>query len=251
MCGIAGANLSLEEKVDARLLSERLLLGIEERGFHATGAAFFSDGEPFVQKADMAATEFVEYLDIEPSVTNVILHTRWASKGSPKVHENNHPIDVRGIIGVHNGVIHNDNILFDRIGNDKRIAQVDSEAIFATLLHGREKAPQALGRLRGSAAIAWLDSYGDPDVMSLSRVASSPLVYAFSEAGSFVFASTETALTEAMTAAGMSIVGGPYSLDEGVYLRVRQGEIVTKIRYETAARPAVLTETERKALNLV
>lgn len=245
-------NLSRDETINARELAVHLLLGIENRGRHATGAAFFNDGgEPVVDKADMAATEFVEYLDMPATTTNVLLHTRWASQGSPKVNANNHPIDVNGIIGIHNGVLYNDNALFERIGPEKRIAQVDSEAIFATLLHGREKPAHALARVEGSAAIAWVESHGDPDVLHASRVSSSPFVFGFSEAGSFVFASTAEALTKATDRVGMRLAGGPYDLEEGVYLRVRNGEIVTRMRFEAADRSFAMTATERKALNLV
>lgn len=250
MCGIGGFNLSPDEAINARDLAVELLLGIEDRGRHATGAAFFEGGEPFVQKTNMRATAFVEHLDMQPTVTNAILHTRWASQGSPSNNANNHPIDVHGLIGVHNGVIFNDDDLFARIGPGKRLAEVDSEAIFATLLHGREKPTQALARVEGSAAVAWLESYGDPDVLHAARVSSSPLVYAFSEAGSFVFASTAEAVTRAMAATGMTLVGGPYPLEEGTYLRVRNGEIVNRVRFQTGTRRAALTETERKALNL-
>lgn len=255
MCGIAGANIAPEENVNARDLSIALLLGIEERGRDATGAAFFEDGQPFVQKTDMAASEFVEYLEMKDDVSNIILHTRRTTQGSERNNANNHPVDVNGLIGVHNGVIYNDDALFRRIesltGVNKRIAQVDSEAIFATLLHGQEKAPDALSRVDGSAAVAWIESYGDPDVMHVSRVSFSPVVYAFTEAGSFVFASTEKALRTAMGSVGMRISGGPYTLQERTYLRVRRGEIVLRMRYESLHRREVLSSTERKALNMV
>ena len=228
-----------------------LLLGIEERGRHATGAAFFEEGNPFIQKTNMAASEFVEYLDMGEGVTNAILHTRWASQGSPTVNDNNHPIDVNGIMGIHNGVIFNDDVLFGRIGPDKRKAEVDSEAIFATLLHGREKAVESLARIEGSAAVAWVESFGDPDVLHASRVSSSPFMYAYTEVGSFVFASTGHALIKAMRAVGMQMATGPHSLPEGTYLRVRNGEILTRMSFTSAnQRDRVLTDVERQALNV-
>ena len=249
MCGLAGFNLSRDENIDARALSVELLLAIEDRGRHATGAAFFEDAQPFVQKSNIPASKFVDHLDMDARVTNAILHTRWASQGSPTVQANNHPIDVNGIIGVHNGVIFNDDALFNRIGADKRIAEVDSEAIFATLLHGGEKAPAALARVQGSAAVAWLDSYGDPDVLHASRISSSPFYYGFSEVGSFVFASTAKAVSDSMEKVGMRLVAMTHALPEGTYLRVREGEVLTRMAYGTQNRGA-LTEVERKALNV-
>lgn len=250
ICGLAGFNLSPDESVDARALSVALLLDIEKRGTHATGAAFFEDGKPFVQKTDMRASEFVEYLDMAPTVTNAILHTRFGTHGSPKVNKNNHPIDLPGIIGVHNGVVENYRELFNRIGMDKRLTEVDSEAIFASLLHEREKPVYTLARVRGSAAVAWFETYGDPDVLHAARISSSPFVFGYTESGSFVFASTEEALVRGLGAVGLSLSGGPYTLEEGVYLRVRNGDMVSRMTFETARRGA-LTATEKRALNLV
>lgn len=252
MCGIAGASLAVDEVVDARALATELLLDIDSRGGHATGAAYFTRGEARIDKAPGRAPEFVRRdFAMGPKVTNFILHTRFGTHGPASRNVNNHPIDVGGIIGVHNGVIWNDDALFARIGADKRLAEVDSEAIFATLLHGREKAPDALARVEGSAAVAWLETYGDPDVLHLSRISRSPLVFAFTEAGSLIFASTAAAIRRATIKTGLAVVGGPYELEEGVYLRVRNGEILTRLRFEPFDRAAVpLTDVERKALNL-
>ena len=250
MCGIAGANLSRDENINARDLAVALLLGIEERGRHATGAAFFEGPECVVQKTNMAASEFVEYLDMAPETRNVILHTRWATKGSPSINDNNHPIDVRGTVGVHNGMIWNDDDLFRAIGSDKRIAQVDSEAIFATLQHSPDKVTTDLGKIEGSAAVAWLSSHGDPEVMHVSRISSSPFVYAFTEAGSFIFASTRAALAKALNAVGLAPAGGPYDMAEGTYLRLRGGEIVSKATFTSADRRWSLTAQERQALGV-
>ena len=250
MCGIAGANLSPDENINAHDLSVALLLGIEERGRHATGAAFFDNGDPQVQKTNMPASEFVEYLDMAAGTRNLILHTRWATKGSPNDNRNNHPIDVRGIVGVHNGMVWNDDEVFDQIGVEKRIAEVDSEAIFASLLYRDGKITDTLSRIEGSAAVAWIDSYGDPEVLHVSRVSSSPLVYAWTEAGSFVFASTEHALRRGLAAVGLSPAGGPYTLSEGTYLRLRAGQVVSKASYANADRRWAMTAQERQALGI-
>jgi glucosamine 6-phosphate synthetase-like amidotransferase/phosphosugar isomerase protein len=250
MCGIAGFSLSTAETVDAAHLSRILLLRSEERGNHATGAAFFEDAAPYVQKADMPAREFIDHLDMNANVTTAILHTRWATKGSVRNNANNHPIDVNGIMGVHNGVVRNDDALFDEIGAHKRIAQVDSEAIFASLLHSQEKAVETLSRVQGSAAVAWLESFGDPDMLHLARLSISPLIYAFTEAGSLIFASTDETVRAALAGTGMILAGGPHRLEEGRYLRVRNGEIVSRMAFEPAARSGVLSQVERRALNL-
>lgn len=250
MCGISGFNLARDESINPREFARHLLLGIEHRGRDATGAAFYENENPLVQKADLPASEFVEYLDMDAAVSNVILHTRWSTKGSPKNNQNNHPIDVNGIVGVHNGMIWNDDELFAEIGPEKRLAQVDSEAIFATLLHRREKATESLARIEGSAAVAWIESYGDPDLLHAARVSQSPFHYAVSEAGSFVFASEAKVIVDAAAKVNMTLVGGPYALEEGVYLRIRNGEIVSRLSFTTASRRYAMTAQEKQALNL-
>lgn len=252
MCGIAGYSLSPDERVDSRVLATALLSRIEERGRHATGAAFFDGGRAWVQKDPIPASTFIKDLDMSAEAPTAVLHTRWATKGSPKDNANNHPIEIPGrMLGVHNGCLWNDDALFEVIGRSKRIAEVDSEAIFAALSYLDEKAPAALSRLEGSAAVAWIEPEGDENTLHVARVEASPLIYGMTEAGSFVFASTEHALTGAVREAGMHLSGGPYALAEGTYLRVRHGAVVTKATFgesRTVRRP--LSVMEKKALNI-
>ena len=117
MCGIAGfcINDADHKKLKTRSIAKSLLLAIQERGEDATGAAWSENdnGKPalFYAKSDMPAHEFIESLDdLMPRYTRTaILHTRWATKGDPADNDNNHPIVVGNTVGIHNGVITNDN----------------------------------------------------------------------------------------------------------------------------------------------
>lgn len=252
MCGLAGFSLSRDERVDAKALAGALLLGIENRGRHATGAAFTENGETYVQKHAVTAHEFVPHLNMRPDVRVALLHTRYATQGSVTNNANNHPIDIGGIVGIHNGCLSNDDELFARLPVGVRRAKVDSEAIFATLYYGREKPTAALTRLRGSAAVAWLVPHTDPDLLHLARVEHSPLVCAVTEAGSFLFASTASALREAATKARVTLLGVPFELPEGLYLQVRHGQVIAKHvfgDYERRPRRS-LTAEEKLALNV-
>jgi glucosamine 6-phosphate synthetase-like amidotransferase/phosphosugar isomerase protein len=231
--------------VDTNKLATALLLGIEERGRHATGAAW-TDGNDtvWIRKEASPATTFVKDDHVPSEATTFIAHTRWATQGSPKNNENNHPIDARGIIGVHNGCIYNDDALFDRLGKSTRIAQVDTEAIFAWIARSGKKITDALTDLRGSAAIAWYEQ--DSRTLHLARVSSSPLIIAVTAEGSLLFASTESALRAAERATGVTIKDIDH-VAEGTYLQVRDGNVIHADLFQTQ-HGRTLSTTERTAL---
>lgn len=249
MCGIAGFSLSHRENINATRLSSELLLGIEERGQHATGVAWHNTDTDkiWIQKSPVAATEFVKGNSLQGKARTAILHTRWATKGDVSVPENNHPIDVRGLVGIHNGCIFNDDALFEKIGPEKRIAEVDSEAIFANLLHGVGTTTEKLSEVKGSAAVAWLD-VKNPSSLHVARISSSPMVLATTSMGSVIFASTEKAIRRGAKSVGIKITN-LMRLDEGGYLEFESGRVLSSATFNTETR--TLSDTEKKALNLV
>lgn len=255
MCGIAGFTLAPRDRVDASRLASRLLLGIENRGRHATGAGWYDPdtGKAYVDKAAIPASQYVKFMALPDTTRTAVLHTRWASQGSPSNNGNNHPVDVAGAIGVHNGVIHNDRDVFGLLrGYYERRHQVDSEAIFALIRHSGLDVTEALPLLTGSAAIAWLDTDDPTRTLHLARISSSPLVVGRTAAGSVVFASTIGTVTAAAADTGLTLTDVT-TLDEGVYQTYRAtdtGVVAGETRFATE-RDRFLTATERKALDLV
>lgn len=247
MCGICGASFAEQDRPKSlERVAREMLLGIEERGRHATGLAWDHDGDVWIDKAPLAASKFVSSMPSMGDASVFLGHTRWASQGSPSNPLNNHPIEASGLVGIHNGVVHNDDDLFELLPFGVRRGEVDSEAIFAFVGLSGLEVPEALTWVKGSAAVAWIDSQ-QPTILHLARISSSPLVIARSKRGSLYFASTQTCL-QRLRNLGISLVEST-SVDEGTYLAIQNGNIVDSQRFTVSGR-AGLTDVERRALNL-
>jgi glucosamine 6-phosphate synthetase-like amidotransferase/phosphosugar isomerase protein len=204
-----------------------MLLEMESRGRHATGLAWNDSAEGvYITKANISATRFVRKNVVPQGISTFIGHTRLATKGSPMNNDNNHPIDAFGIVGIHNGRISNDDDLFEVIGSEHRIAQVDSEAIFALLSRGESSALEALAMVEGSAALAWMQT-NQAEILHLARVRYSPLVIGHTKKGSILFASTPQCLNNVSRQQGIDLEEIEV-LREGDYLQVQHGEILTR-----------------------
>jgi len=242
MCGIAGFSLKNNEDINARKLGESLLTQIVTRGAHATGMAFVT-GKPEKReiknfKSNVNAHAFIaQHIKKLPvDSKTAIFHTRFATLGSPLNNLNNHPIRVGQVVGVHNGHVSNHQEIFANYSSHARKAQVDSEAIFSMLASYKnsDNTPQELlGLVKGGAAVAWLDTRTGVD-LHLARCCSSPLAVGQTDAGSFIFASTNTLLGKAVKDAGVKLVWLE-EIPEWTYLKVRRGrllEMADVIRYE-------------------
>ena len=226
MCGIGAFQLK-EGDGDPRRLAQNLLRGLIVRGRDASGVAWHSDsdGETYIQKHNCDGVQLAKSLDKEVGRT-AIVHTRYATLGSPHKYENNHPIDVNGVVGVHNGHINNHDELFKKVRGYDRKGAVDSEAIFAYLRYGPagRSLTDKLSDLRGAAAVFWLQTNSPKKYLHVARLTSSPLCYGRTPRGSVIFASTPAILTTAVKHSDMRI-GKITELDEGVYLRFENGEL--------------------------
>lgn len=232
MCGIAGFSISDKDHrvIRTRVLSEALLKQIQQRGRDATGAVWseYTDNgtELYYAKEALPADDFIKRnISFIPKHTRTaLLHTRYATKGSPENPDNNHPIIVPSIIGVHNGHISNDDEVFAKL-DVERIAEVDSEAIFQLLANSMDPV-EALPTLEGRAAIAWYE-LNDASTMHLARLSGSPLWVGHTPNGSLVFASTRGLLTTAAANAKVHLQT-IWEVPEFMYLKVVKGQIVER-----------------------
>jgi len=146
-----------------------LLLGIESRGRHATGIVLINEGdpEPKILKAAQASSRFLTTKDYSEFIksylsrrTQIVLgHTRHWTTGPPTNNNNNHPLYAGKSAIVHNGIISNDDELFEKLGLERK-AETDSDIIRAIVdEHGlTKKGVRELGKISGSIACAIVDN---------------------------------------------------------------------------------------------
>ena len=194
MCGIAGYSLSGASKVDRTLAAQTLLAAIAERGSDAVGYAYCAPSAPVtIHKQRTGASELLGSVRVPDNATQALLHVRDYTKGHPSLAANNHPIRHGAIVGVHNGIIANDEEVLERHGFERAEPgmSVDSEAIFA-LVESASSTAAALEELYGSMATAWIDERF-PDAVHLARGVGRPLWIGEGD-GELFFASTREAL---------------------------------------------------------
>jgi glucosamine--fructose-6-phosphate aminotransferase (isomerizing) len=193
MCGIAGYSLAPDSPVDRTVAGRALLAGIAERGADAVGFAYRSELAVTIHKQRSGASALVEHIFVPAEATQLLVHVRDYTKGHPSLVANNHPIRHGAVVGVHNGVIVNDDELFSALEIERAEPEmtVDSEIIFALAEQSRGRTGRALERLVGSMATAWLDE-GRPELL-LARGMGRPL-WIGTIAGALFFASTRHAL---------------------------------------------------------
>jgi glucosamine 6-phosphate synthetase-like amidotransferase/phosphosugar isomerase protein len=229
MCGIAGYSLSPDSPVGRTLAAQALLAGIAERGADAVGYAERGpEGEISVTKLRGGASALLDEIAVAPDALHALIHVRDFTKGHPEIAANNHPIRHGAVVGIHNGIVANDDELLERYGIERAEPDmtVDSEAIFALMeLHRND--PRGLTELRGAMATAWLDER-EPSRLFLARGVARPLWLGHLP-GAVFFASTRRALT--IVEAALSVKLHAKQLQEGRALEVVDGRVVRQRRF--------------------
>ncbi len=230
LCGIAGYSLALDSTVERTVAARALLTGIAERGADAVGYAYRRPGTPIaVHKQRSGATALLERISVPEDATKLLVHVRDYTKGHPSLAANNHPVRHGSVVGIHNGIIKNDDELFAEHGIARAESgmTVDSEIIFALAERSRGRTAAALQQLYGSMATAWLDE-SRPELL-LARGVGRPLWIGQTKKELF-FASTRVALELVESYAGIKLRKS--ELPEGTVIAVESGKIVTRESFE-------------------
>jgi glucosamine 6-phosphate synthetase-like amidotransferase/phosphosugar isomerase protein len=229
MCGIAGYSLSPASTVNRTLAAQALLAGIAERGADAVGYAYRSDESPVtVHKRRSGATALLDEIDVPQAATQALVHVRDYTKGHPRIEANNHPIRHGAVVGIHNGIIVNDEEILARYGFERAEPEmtVDSEAIFALAEHAGGTSA-SLEELHGAMATAWLDERLAPTLF-LARGVGRPL-WVGTGGRELFFASTRDALEVLERTLRLGL--RKREVDEGTLVRVESGAVASVERF--------------------
>ena len=253
MCGIAGYSIQRRSSIERTLAAQALLAAIAERGADAVGYAYRADRTPYatVVKQRTPASQLLERIRVPAAATQLLVHVRDYTKGHPSIAANNHPVRHGPVVGIHNGIITNDDELLapHSCARVEPRMTVDSEAIFALAAHSQNEA-RALESLRGAMAAAWFDER-ERGTLYVARGAGRPL-WVGEGRGAVFFASTEAALSVAEDYTGLRL--RKRELREGTMLALRNGAIDGRERFradvdyvEADPLPAVRAPGERES----
>lgn len=223
MCSIIGIgfqkNHTISDKQMVSKLVTKLLINGMLRGKTATGLCYVSNKEVVIVKNKLNAKNFTEtefYKDslkkyirlknnYDEHLFSIIGHCRQKTKGTELNNDNNHPISYGNTVGVHNGIIGNDDEQFNKYKDVlPRKARVDSEIIFALINHFTKTGSIAKGiqkacnHLIGSYACSMVHCY-QPHILWLFRATCTCTIYHFKEKGIIIFASLPTFITDAVS----------------------------------------------------
>jgi glucosamine 6-phosphate synthetase-like amidotransferase/phosphosugar isomerase protein len=251
VCGIAGYSVGTRSGLERTLAAQALLAAIAERGADAVGYAYRGPAEtyPTVVKQRTPASQLLERVSVPETTTQLLVHVRDYTKGHPSIAANNHPVRHGPVVGIHNGIITNDDELLapHACARVEPEMTVDSEAIFALAAHSGNDA-RALEHLRGAMASAWIDAR-ERDTMFLARGAGRPLWLGEGRDCVF-FASTEGALSVVERYCAIRL--RKREVEHGTLMALRGGRVARHERFrpdldyvEPNPLPAVRAPAER------
>ena len=116
MCGIAGYSLDPGSSAHRTLAAQALLAGIAERMPTRSGTPTAAPAFGHRAQAPLGRQRAPRRGHVPPGSTwQVLVHVRDYTKRHPTIEANNHPIH-GAVVGIHNGIIDNDEEIPARYG---------------------------------------------------------------------------------------------------------------------------------------
>ena len=169
------------------------------------------------------------------AATEALVHVRDYTKGHPTLLANNHPIRHGSVVGIHNGIILNDEAIFERHGIEHAEPEHDGRLRGDLRAHAPTRCErQALEELRGSMAAAWIDERVQGRIL-LARGVARPLWIGRARRELF-FASTKAALEVVEGALRLTL--RKQEVAEGRLLLLERGRIASEERFRPTAATA-------------
>ena len=242
MCGIFGIAVRNDSSINNKQLKSivtNLFKLSESRGKEAAGIAINSDNDIKVYKSPVPASvlinsnEFNEILDSALNIPNkklkyaqpvtIIGHSRLVTNGARQVTENNQPVIKDGIVGIHNGIIVNNEELWNKFPFLDKKYEVDTEILLSLIRYfynhqnSLVNAIQESFRLiKGTASIALL--FNDINHLLLATNNGSLYLCKNSEGNIYIFASERYILNRLIKQQKLQKFLGDYEI-----LQVRPG----------------------------
>ena len=131
MCGIGAIiniknNFSEQRKEIITNSIHNMIMALESRGAHATGICAIHKDSVEILKRPVKASIFVKsnelskFIDKNWKAKAFLIHDRHYTHGNPKYNYNNHPLESKNYVLIHNGVIRDSNLgaVFDEMVDD-------------------------------------------------------------------------------------------------------------------------------------
>ncbi|WP_100961741.1 hypothetical protein [Bosea sp. FBZP-16] len=223
MCGIFGVVArpgALDHNLVERAVT-RLFLLSETRGKESAGLAMVGPGAISFQKSAQRPRDFIASKGFAPCLRQALNaahdasepfalfgHSRLVTNGAQNLHANNQPVMSGGMLGVHNGIIVNDEALWRTMNAPERHAEVDTEVMLQLLRRRLENGDtltaalrSTFGKLLGTVSTALV--FQDLDCLALATNNGSLYIARNDADGTTVFASERYILEEFLTTKGL------------------------------------------------
>jgi|TARA_R100001530_G_scaffold47170_2_gene35464 glucosamine 6-phosphate synthetase-like amidotransferase/phosphosugar isomerase protein len=211
MCGIFGfakregwqsdSQMNRIKDVFTNLTDESVIRGQDSTGISIMSGEGSSLYKTLKSSDDLILDDSWEEImgSVDKDTTVAMGHVRFATHGTVSI-RNAHPFSIGKVIGAHNGVIMNHDIVAKKINKS---VEVDSEVIFG-LINKKDDIQDVLDLIYGDYAISWVkeNSY----ILNLLHEKGRPLVVAYwKKARCLFWASTHQIMGYALQYAGLQI----------------------------------------------